>query len=190
MADKQMKLPKNFVDPRDRLVLNEVPLIDVSELPRAPITPLDEERHRKSVVAVDEVFLTPFLADLAAQLGVDVIDDDFYTEIMPTTDKASSISIVQCRHNFQHYPDKGYSEWEGLQVIVCGFLAAGALVRAYVDPIEGAFMHVRLWDRRKENYLYHGDPEGKRRLRPEAVMQIVLNFLDQEGIITPLVIRP
>ena len=44
-------------------------------------------------------------------------------------------------------------------------------------------MYVRLFDKRNDQYVYHGDPEGKRRLKEEAVPRLIMNYLEQEGII-------
>jgi len=186
MTEDVKKLPDGFKDPRDKLVLNEVPIIDVSDLPRAPITPLSKEQYRNAVITIDKEFVGPYIDTIAKAVGVDVIDDKFYDEVVPTTDKASSIFVIRSRRRVFYQQEKGYAEWEGIEVLVKNYVVAGAQVRAYASNNEGAFMYVRLFDKRqgKEgDYIYHGDPEGQRRLTVEAVPRLILNYLEQEGII-------
>ncbi len=183
-------LPPGFKDPRDRLALNEVPLIDVSELPRAPVTELTEAEYRKAVIAVDETLVAPQLDRIAKGIGVDVIDNDFYKDVMPVTDKSSSICVIRNRDqdDIRYVQDKGFAEWEGIQIVVSGFVVAAVRVRAYAQTNEGAFMYVRVFDKRKQEYVYQGDPKEKRALKEDIVYQLVMNYLEQEGIINSILI--
>lgn len=185
-------VPKDFKDPRDKLHLNEVPILKAEDLPRQAVTPLDEETVQKALRYGDEMIVKPIVEFIATALGVDVIDDDFYREVMPVTDKASTICVMQNRakDSIYTFPDKGYIEWEGIKIVVKGFTVAAAQVRVYINKEDGAFMYVRLLNTSKKEYVYNGDSTGNKALRSEVIPRIILNYLEQEGIISPLIVIP
>jgi hypothetical protein len=182
--NKHVQLPEGFVDPRDKMVLNVVPRIDVTDLPLPPVAPLDREKYRQAVIAVDKEFVGPVVHKIARAVGVDVIDDEFYNEVVPTTDKSSSLFVIRSRAKVHHNTDKGFSEWEGIEIRVKGMIVAGVVARAYAATNEGAFMLARLYDNRVSNYVVLGDPEGKRAIKADSIPQMIMNYLEQEGIIS------
>lgn len=187
MTEDVKPVPDNFYDPKDKLVLSEVPTIDVSDLEHLPVSPLSKEEYRNAVIAVDQDFVALHIDLIAQACGVDVIDDLFYDKEIPTTDKASSLFVIRNRRTVKYNTDKGIAEWEGIQILVKNFVVAGAQVRSYAHGHHGVFMYVRLYDKRIEDYVYQGDSEGKRPLKPESVPRLIINFLEQEGILNPLI---
>jgi len=185
-VNEKKLVPDDFNDPREKLSLNEVPLLEASDLPREPVTSLTKEQYRNAVISVDETFVAPQIAIIAKAVGVNVIDDKFYDEVVPTTDKASSLFVIQSRRKVFYKQDRGYAEWEGIEILVKNFVVAGVWVRAYAGTNEGRFMYVRLFDKRQGedgDYIYQGDPEGHKCLKVEVVPQMIMNYLEQEKVI-------
>lgn len=86
---------------------------------------------------------------------------------------------------FKVLHDRGYSLWQPFWISVCeAGQPFGSIIAAALCLLDGngsgGFRQVRLWDRDKEDFRYHGDPNHERNLPWQSVYKLVTEYLAAE----------
>jgi hypothetical protein len=86
---------------------------------------------------------------------------------------------------FQVAHNQNYSIWQPFWISVCEAKAPfGNIIAAALCLLDnrgsGGFRQVRLWDREKGDFRYHGDPNHERNLPWQSVYRLITEYLAAE----------
>lgn len=72
--------------------------------------------------------------------------------------------------------DTKYTYWQGFKIVVHGYDVISPLCRLNSNG-KGGFYVVKLWDCYNNKYIYYGDPEQERSIKPAYVATIIKEHL-------------
>ena len=87
------------------------------------------------------------------------------------------LSLIMGPFGIEH--DNRFTIWHGFKAVIRGYDVISVICR-FNSNGDGGFYLLKLWDKYEKKYTYLGDPEQKREIGPNFVIQLICDHLAEQ----------
>lgn len=137
--------------------------------------------YPKEVKEVEISYVLPMANMIAQTLNIDMIDEIMYEKTLNQL-RQRMLFIVMNMHNLKI--QEGVAWWDGIVIMCKKHPIVVVRFITHLASKRTGIAHIKLWASQKEMYVLFGDKTKKTLITREKATELILNYLNKEGVVS------